>query len=257
VVDAYEVKRLAKLVALHVPGLRDRLGPRYPYLHTPAQLAYLCACLEQTRDVPGSIVEAGAFQGNTTLFLNRHLSSEGIEKPYWAVDTFSGFRDDDLDGEVTRGQARDHYRGMFAGNDQRWFDHVVRRAGVTRVRSVAADVGSFDFERVGPIAFCLVDVVLYQPVKRALPHIWDALSPGGIIVVDDYHDDESGPFSGAGQAYREFADEHGMTPCRVHKEFGLLMKAPAAAQRLSSLPATPAAPGEPADHEAVLLHRTA
>jgi O-methyltransferase len=227
VVGTHEAKRAAKRLALHVPGLRDRLGARYPYLHTPAQLAYLCACLDSVRDVPGAVVEAGAFQGNTTLFLNRHLSAEGIEKPYWAIDTFSGFLDEDLDGEVARGQDRGHYGGMFSGNDQRWYDYVIRRAGVTRVRSVAADVGSFDFGRVGPVAFCLVDVVLYQPVKRALPHIWEALSPGGIIVVDDYHADDSGAFSGAGQAYHEFAEERGIEPRRLHKEFGLLMKGPA------------------------------
>lgn len=246
-IDRLDAKQMAKRLALHVPRLRDRLGARYPYLHTPAQLAYLCACLDLTREVPGSVVEAGAFQGNTTLFLNRHMTTEGIEKPYWALDTFSGFLDDDLDGEVARGQDRGHYRGMFAGNDQRWFDYVIRRAGVSRVRSVATDVGAFDFTRTAPIAFCLVDVVLYQPVKRALPHIWDALAPGGIIVVDDYHADDSGAFSGAGQAYHEFAEERGIEPRRLHREFGLLMKGPAVLEDpVALLRRRPATAAEPA-----------
>jgi SAM-dependent methyltransferase len=126
--------------------------------------------------------------------------------------------------EVARGQERDHYRGFFAVNDRRWFDYAMRREGVTRVRSVAADVGAFDFARVAPIAFCLVDVVFYQPVKLALPRIWEALAPGGIVVVDDFHEDDSGAFSGAGQAYREFVEDRDMAPQRVDREYGLLVK---------------------------------
>jgi O-methyltransferase len=233
VIDTYSAKRMARQLAFHVPGLRDRLAARYPYLHTPSQLAYLLLCLEQTRDVPGSVVEAGCYQGNTTLFLNRHMVSEGIEKAYWALDTFSGFRADDLEAEVERGQDRDHYRGFFTVNDQRWFDYAMRRGGATGVRSVAADVGAFDFERVAPIAFCLIDVVFYQPVKLALPRIWEALSPGGIVVVDDFHDDDSGAMSGAGQAYREFAEARGIAPRRVHKEYGLLVKETAAPAKVA------------------------
>ncbi len=240
-IDMYSAKHAAKQLALHVPGLRDRLGARYPYLHTPSQLAYLLLCLEETRDVPGSVVEAGCYQGDTTLFLNRHMTSESIEKPYWALDTFSGFRDEDLEAEVARGQDRDHYRGFFAVNDQRWFDYAMRRAGATRVRSLAADVGTFDYGRVTPIAFCLIDVVFYRPVKLALPHIWEALSPGGIIVVDDFHDDDSGAMSGAGQAYREFAEARGIVPRPIHKEYGLLVKegaTPAEIARPAALPHT-------------------
>ncbi len=223
--DRHRAKKVARQLALRVPGLRDHLGPRYPYLHTPAQLAYLLSCLEQTRDVPGCVVEAGCYVGSTTLFLNRHMTVAGIEKPYWALDTFSGFRDEDLDVEVTRGQDRDHLRHFFTINDQQWFDYAVRRDGATRVRSVATDVGAFDFGRLAPIAFCLVDVVFYQPVRLALPGIWDALSAGGIVVVDDYSD--KGAFSGAGQAYREFVEAQGMVPQRVHNTFGLLTKEPA------------------------------
>ena len=223
--DRYSAKRVARELTFHVPGLRDRLGARYPFLHTPAELAYLLSCLERTRDVPGSVVEAGCYQGNTTLFLNRHMTLEGIEKPYWAIDTFSGFRDEDLEMEVVaRGQERDHYRGFFAVNNKRWFDYAMRREGVTRVRSVEADVGAFGFERTAPIAFCLVDVVFYRPVKLALPRIWDALSPGGLVVVDDFHEDDGGAFSGAGQAYREFLEDRGMAPQRVNREYGLLVK---------------------------------
>jgi O-methyltransferase len=223
-IAGYRIKGVVKEVALHVPRLRDLLGPRYLYLHTPAQLAYLCSCLEAVRDVPGSVVEVGCFRGDTTLFLNRHMTCEAIEKPYWAIDTFSGFRDEDLDVEVARGQHTVLYRGLFEVNNQRWFDYVMHRENLQRVRSVACDAGAFEFGAVAPIALCLIDVVLYQPVKRALPRIWDVLAPGGIVVVDDYRTDEDSGFSGAGRAYREFVEERGLEPRRVCDKYGLLVK---------------------------------
>jgi hypothetical protein len=41
------------------------------------------------------------------------------------------------------------------------------------------------FETLRPIAFCLLDIDLYQPTRDVLPHLYDALAPGGMIVVDD------------------------------------------------------------------------
>jgi hypothetical protein len=220
-VDKYDLKRFAKQIACRVPGLRSHLTAYYPYLHTPAQLAFLCACLEQTRNVPGCIVEAGCYQGNTTLYLNHHMTSLGIEKPYWALDTFSGVREEDLEVEVSHARGRGNYGRAFRVNDRRWFDAAMRRDGQTRVRSIAADIGSFDFGRLAPIAFCLVDVVFYQPVKRALPSLWQAISPGGMIVVDDYF---GTGYYGAGQAYSEFIEAHHLEPRRVHTKYGLLVK---------------------------------
>ena len=230
-IDTYVAWKTAKGLALRIPVVRERLGASYPFLHTPGQLIYLCSCLEATRDVPGSVVEAGCVQDHTTLFLNRYMSREGIEKPYWAIDTFSGLRDDDLHVDVERGQQRDHHHGRLTLNDRRWFDHSMRRGGVTRVRSVAADVGAFGFGQAGPIAFCLINVVNYRPVKLALPRIWDALAPGGVVVVDN----ESSAFGGAGHAYREFAAARGVAPRRVQKDYGVLFKGPAKLEEVAQL----------------------
>ena len=181
--DGHDARRLAKEVACRMPVLRDHFIARYPYLFSPAQLAYLCSCLNETRDVAGCVVEAGCYQGQTTLYLNHHMTVERIEKPYWAIDTFSGYRTDDLDDEAARGQKREYYRRLFTVNEKRWFDLAMRRDGVTRVRSIVADIGAYDFARLAPIAFCLIDVIFYRPTQLALPRIWDALSPGGVVVV--------------------------------------------------------------------------
>ncbi len=40
----------------------------------------------------------------------------------------------------------------------------------------------------GPIAFAHLDVDLYKPTLHSLECIWPKLSPGGIILLDDYCD---------------------------------------------------------------------
>lgn len=177
-IDGDRLRKIAREVALHTP-LRAHMSPRYQYLHTPAELAFLCRCLDETRHIPGCIVEVGCYRGETTLYLNYHMTSEGIEKPYVAMDTFSGFTGADLDVDVRHGKDREIYRDRFGFNDRRWFDEaMLRNHWITkgRVRSIAADAGTFDFAQLAPIAFCLMDVVLYEPTRLALARTWDVLS---------------------------------------------------------------------------------
>jgi O-methyltransferase len=217
-------RRFAKDLAFRTP-LRSHVGARYSYRFTPAQLAFLCDCLVETSGVTGCVVEAGCASGFTTLFLNHHMASAGIEKPYFAIDTFSGFRDEDLDVEVARGKDREYHRGRFAVNDQRWFDLTMRRDPTTRTRvhSIRADVGAFDFGELAPIAFALLDVVFYRPTKLALPRIWDALAPGGLVVVDDCRSYQNAD-DGAGQAYHEVMADMGRAPRVEVDKCGLLVK---------------------------------
>jgi len=227
-IDGHQLRKIAREVALHTP-LRAHMAPRYPYLHTPAELAFLCRCLDDTRDIPGCIVEAGCYRGETTLYLNYHMTSEGIEKPYVAIDTFSGFTEGNVDVDVRRDKDRDVYRSRFGFNDRRWFDAAMLRQNKLargRVRSIAADVGAFDFAQLAPIAFCLMDVVLYEPTRLALTRTWDVLSPGGIIVVDsiDPSLQQAHPYLGSRQAYQEFVEGLGLDPRFEYTEYGVLTK---------------------------------
>jgi O-methyltransferase len=85
--------------------------------------------------------------------------------------------------------------GVFSENRKAWFDRTMVLKDLERVHSFATDVTKFDFSTLGPIAFCLSGADLYQPIRDDLPKIFAALSPGGIIVVDDCQPDA--PWDGA------------------------------------------------------------
>jgi O-methyltransferase len=214
--------RLFPLVKELAYRLHVNLGlfPRYPYMYSPAQLAFLCQSVSELDGVDGAIVEVGSAFGDTTVFLNEHMRWAGIERPYFCVDTFSGFTSRDIEDEVvTRG--RRPPPEAFRTNKRKWVQRTLDVNRADRVTLCEADAVTFDFGRVGPIAFCLVDVDLYLPVKSVLDRVFDLVSTGGRIVVDDCSK-RGGPWDGAYDAYCQFTAERELESRIVHEKLGLI-----------------------------------
>jgi SAM-dependent methyltransferase len=217
-----QLLRIVKELQFRSP-LRRYFFPRYTYNFTPAQLGFLVQALSDVRDVPGAVAEIGCARGDTTVFLNRHMTVEQIDKPYLAVDTFAGFMPEDVYYErAQRHKQAARFTG-FRVNDQRWFEATVRANGAQRVKSIRADVNQLDLRTLGPLCFVLLDVDLYRPMAKALPELWEVLSPGGIMVVDDCNPDDV-LWDGSDQAYKEFVAARGLEPCVVHGKLGLARK---------------------------------
>ena len=68
--------RWVKSLVYNSPAARF-IAPRYHYNFRPAHLAYMVACLDEIKEVKGSVVEAGCFAGATTIFLREHLRDIG------------------------------------------------------------------------------------------------------------------------------------------------------------------------------------
>lgn len=192
----------ARRVGFHTP-LRRLLFHRYDYMFAPAQLCFLCGCLDRTRELDGICLEIGCAWGHTTVFLNKHMDFAGIDRDYLCIDTFSGFTAADAAAERARDGSRAGRLTGFRRNRRQWFERTLLDNGVRRVRTVRGDVTALALDDLPPVAFCLIDVDLYRPVLSALEKVYPRLVPGGVIVVDDC--DQGGPFEGARHAYLEFA----------------------------------------------------
>jgi hypothetical protein len=197
-------------------------------MFSPAELVFLTQYLSATSAISGSVVEAGCAYGATTVFLNKYMDEQNIDHPYYAIDTFSGFAEGDIDYERIHrnksAQIIDKLFSTFNDNKKSWFNKTLAANNIYRVRSIKDDVNRFDFATVAPIAFCLLDVDLYLPIKTALPKIYDAMAPGGIIVVDDcWHIDE---WDGALQAYDEFVRDCKLEHKIVGRKLGVIVKTP-------------------------------
>jgi hypothetical protein len=215
-----------KQVIFQIPVISDLIDYRYDYMFTPAQLAFLCEQITNIADVPGSILEVGCETGKTTVFLNRHIDSLGMIVDYHAIDTFSGFTSDDLESERSRG--RDYwYFPVFRGNSKSRFDRTMRRNRVRRVTSFQTDANTFDYSTISPFRMVFVDLDLYRPVLLTLNAIYDLVSPGGLIVIDDCEPggpQEGASFEGAYEALVEFTKAKGMEPVVAHGKLGVITK---------------------------------
>ncbi len=197
------------LVTKHVaPKLyEDNLYGKYDHSFnfSITQLIFLCQCLGKVKEVKGDIAEIGANEGKTTVFLNKYMDAEKIDKKYYALDTFSGFTSCDIDYEVSlRQKDPSFYTGFKAS--KKAFDIVMNRNKINRVVSIQADVNNYNLKSFGRLSFALLDVDLYRPMKKSLSELYDILTPNGIIVVDDC-DNGNILWDGSDQAYKEFMHE--------------------------------------------------
>ncbi len=206
--------------------------PIYKGLVSPAELTLLCRSIAETKHIAGPVVEIGCAAGATTIFLNKFMDDIGIDKPYWCIDTFGGFTEEDIDFETqNRGKDRSRLQGGFAANSQQWFEKTMSVNGISRVRTVKADINTFELpQELNNVSVCFIDVDLYRPVRSALSKIFSRMAPGGIVLVHDcvfgnVHD-------GAAQAYNEFSQQTGL-PVDIQCRIGRIY-VPAAAT--SSLP---------------------
>jgi O-methyltransferase len=209
---------LLQRIALSTPFARW-LWPPYRYMFTPSQLAFLGRKLE-TAPI-GTALEIGCANGDTTVWLSLWMEAVGVSRRYVAIDTFTGFRDEDIAVEAERGRDPRRYMNSFRGPTRKRFEHAMSVNGIDRVEVVTADSTRLDYAQFAPIAFALVDVDLYRPVRLTLDRLYPLLIEGGTIVVDDC---ASGPFEGALEAYRDFCREQDL-PLRVeHGKLGLITR---------------------------------
>jgi O-methyltransferase len=137
------------------------------------QFARHCAHL------PGDFAECGVYRGGTARLEAEVLREFAPEKRLHLFDSFEGM-------PPTRGREVDGYRqGDF---------------GDTSLDEVRAFLGGFDNVDFHPgfipgtleavtdrrFAFVHIDVDIYESTRDALEFFYDRLSPGGVMICDDY-----------------------------------------------------------------------
>jgi hypothetical protein len=152
----------------------------------PARLRCLAGAWWATRQVPGNVIECGAYRGATSLLIALLGAQNGIAQTTFVLDTFAGYPPATKYDNTNRG-------GEFIPpSDQvRRIEDQARALGIRdRIR---IEVGPFasSFARLcqEPLHFSFVhiDCNIFSSTLEACEFSHGRTSKGGIIVFDDYN----------------------------------------------------------------------
>lgn len=175
-----------------------------------ARMRNIEQCLDRIRleNIPGDFAETGVWRGGATVFMRGYLAAYDLPgRVVWAADSFEGL------------PAPTHPED--AGRDYSAAVVPILAIGLDEVRELFARHGLLD-DRVrflkgwfrdtlptapiASLALLRLDGDLYESTRDALEALYDKVSPGGFIIVDDY-----GDFLPCRRAVDEFRLARGIT----------------------------------------------
>ncbi len=140
--------------------------------------------------IGGDLIETGVWRGGATIFMRGILKAHDVaDRAVWVADSFEGLpppdavnypADSGLDLSTIAGLAvsletvRDNFARYGLLDDQVRF-----LKGYFRDTLPAAPIGR--------LAVLRLDGDLYESTMQSLTHLYPKLSPGGFVIVDDFH----------------------------------------------------------------------
>jgi O-methyltransferase len=160
-------------------------------------------------DIPGDFLEAGVWRGGASIYTRALLMIHGIsDRTVWLADSFAGMpiptaRDTAADPQrdfsrqsflaVSLEQVRDNFRRLDLFDEQQvrflkgWFKDTLPTAPVEK------------------LAILRLDGDHYSSTMDTLTALYDKVTPGGFVIVDDYY-----TWQGCQQATDEFRAARGI-----------------------------------------------
>lgn len=174
---------------------------------TPAQVVALCEAVRyiSASGVNGDVVECGVWRGGSMMAAARTLLENGDRsRSLWLYDTFSGMSEPGRDERDERPAAVSlpavQRTLAKAGYPESRIEYVVGRA-----------VDTIPDTMPPAIALLRLGSDRYDVVRHELEHLAPRMSPGAVLIVDDY---------GAAQGARRAVDEYigrTRTPLLLHR----------------------------------------
>jgi hypothetical protein len=191
---------------------------------TPRRIAALCTGVEYAvqAGVPGAVVECGVWKGGSMMAAALTLLRLGAsDRDLYLFDTFQGMpppSDQDVFSAYDGYSPMAHWRRRRRqGETSAW--HYVP---ADEVRAALLSTG-YPSERIhlvkgkveetlpaaapGEIALLRLDTDWYESTKHEMAHLYPRLSPGGVLILDDY-----GHYEGARRAVDEYFEAEGGRP---------------------------------------------
>ena len=139
--------------------------------------------------VPGDFIETGVWRGGACIYLRAILDAYKVSnRRVWAADSFKGLPPPNPDAyPADKGDEFHTYSELAVSLDEvkRNFDRYGLLDGqVVFLEGWFKD--TLPTANTGPLAMLRMDGDMYESTTDALVHLYDRVSIGGYVVVDDY-----------------------------------------------------------------------
>lgn len=140
----------------------------------------VCWAAEHGTKLAGDFVECGVNRGGNARMILEYLGPE-FHRPMYLLDTFQGFSESHLSA-TERARAGQNYAYADCLSDVREtfraypFVHVIPGTVPETLSQVPSS----------QVAFLSIDMNCTAPEIAAAEHFWPRLSPGAIMLLDDY-----------------------------------------------------------------------
>lgn len=171
-------------------------------------LRILCEAVLR-EEVPGDFIETGVWRGGACILMRGVLKAYGVtDRTVYAADSFAGLPPPDA-----------RYQADAGAN---WHEFSELAVSLEEVKANFAAYGLLDEQVVflkgwfkdtlpaAPIqklAILRLDGDMYESTLDAIKALYPKLSPGGYVIVDDYH-----AVPACKQAIYDYASANGLTP---------------------------------------------
>jgi O-methyltransferase len=157
--------------------------------------------------IPGDLIETGVWRGGSAIFMRAILKAHDVrDRTVWLADSFKGLPEPDPQYAEDKGDVLHTYEQLCVSL-QDVKDNFTRYGLLDE--QVRFLVGWFaDTLPTAPIdrlAVLRLDGDMYGSTMDALRSLYDKLSPGGYVIVDDY-----GVVKGCRAAVDEFRTDRGI-----------------------------------------------
>ncbi len=154
----------------------------------------------------GDVIETGVWRGGSVIFMRAVLKAYNEKRTVWVADSFAGLPTSDaqypIDSEfddmameplaITRATVEDNFRTYGLLDDQVQF-----LEGWFKDTLPSAPIDSLSVLRL--------DGDMYESTIQALEALYDKVSPGGFVIVDDYN------LEACRLAIKDYRDAHNIT----------------------------------------------
>lgn len=145
-----------------------------------------CVATIVREGIPGDLIETGAWRGGMTIFMRALLQAHGdTTRRVWVADSFEGLPVPNSEGDgwdystvdilkVPLAQVKANFARFGLLDEQvrflpGWFAQTLPTAPIER------------------LSLLRLDGDMYSSTRDGLDNLYDKLSPGGFVVVDDYY----------------------------------------------------------------------